>query len=396
MDFRGADGRQINDNNTLHPGFPLQAASWAAYRLSSIGKGSDASGRCASVLGDPSAFWLSIRLIAIGIGLACSALYAWAASSRGFLYAMAAGLVYFCYEPAWDYSIRLLGNETFALPLSLEVAWMAVRSLNPVEGQPILKWWVGWGSLCALCWLNKLNYIAWTVAVFPACATHLVTQRPALREMGRRVAGFACGFIAAATGLATAMLGWGGLGRILRLHFGVLTHSGSYGNGPEGAVSLSAVRDALHSLATYWSFLGLAALICALSVWVLFSNARRGRAASGDSAYLVYLLSAAGLFLAATLKHYGAHYLIAGVPVLSLLLLGIGGHLHPITRLALSMAVGLVLIHSYRRYSTLQDAGYRHVTEMKASLRAIDTPPGGPATQSCGPIAFPNSDLSWS
>ena len=373
-----SNGRQINDNNTLHPGFPLQAASWAAYRLSGIGKGSDAAARCASVFADPTAFWLAIRLLAITVGLGCSAFYARAAVSSGFFYSMAVGLVYFCYEPAWDYSIRLLGNETFALPLSLAVAWVAARSLNPSEGKSGLRWWAGWGSLCALCWLNKLNYIAWTAAMLPACAVYILTKRPAIREMGLRLAAFGCGFLAAAYGLATVMLGPGGLGNILRLHFGVLTHSGAYGNGPEGAVSLSAVRDALHSLGTYWSFLGLAALICTVSVWVLFSTARKGSAASGDSAYLVYLLCTAGLFLAATLKHYGPHYLIAGVPAISLLMLAIGGHLGPAMRLALSMAVGLVLIHSYRRYSVIEEAGYRHVTEMKESLRAMDSLPGRP------------------
>ncbi len=374
----GSAGRQMNDTNTLHPGFPLQATSWAAYRLTSIGKGPDATARCASVLTDPSAFWLAIRLVAIAIGLVCSALFARAGASYGFLYSMAVGLVYFCYEPAWDYSIRLLGNETFAMPLALAVAWVAGKSLNPSAGATALKWWAGWGSLCALCWLNKLNYIAWTVAAIPACAAYVAIHRPSVRDMGLRLAVFGSGFIVTAYSLATVMLGWGGLGHILYLHFGVLTHSGSYGNGPEGAVSVSAVRDALHSLAAYWSFLGLAGLVCALSAWVVVSTARRGRAASGSSAYLVYLLCAAGLFLAATLKHYGPHYLVAGVPAIALLMVGIGGHLHPKVRLALSIAVGLVLIHSYRRYSVIEEAGYRHVTGMKASLRAIDDLPGRP------------------
>jgi hypothetical protein len=373
-----ATGRRINENNTLHPGFPLQAASWMAYRISSISEGLDAAARCVAVLTDPAAFWLSIRLIAIAIGLAFSALYARAASSNGFLYSMAVGLVYFCYEPAWDYSIRLLGNETFALPLALGVAWVAGRCLNRAEQNSDLKWWVAWGSLCALCWLNKLNYIAWTVAAVPACAAHVYYRRPAFREIGLRLALFGGGFVAAAYALAALMLGSGGLGRILQLHFGVLTHSGSYGNGPAGAVSLSKVVEALHSLTTYWSFLCLAGLICLLAVWILVSAGRKGMSSCRDSAYLIYLLSAAALFLAATLKHYGAHYLIAGVPAISLLMLGIATHIGPKPRLALAIAVGLVLIHSYRRFSTIQDANFRRVTEMKESLRAMEALPGRP------------------
>ena len=364
-------GREVNANNTLHPGIPLQAASWVAYRLSSIGKARDASVRCESVFTDPSAFWLATRLVAIVTGLVCSALLARTASSHGFLFSMAAGLVYFCYEPAWDYSIRLLGNETFALPLSFAVAWFAYRSLNSPEATSVLKWWAGWGGLCALCWLNKLNYIAWTVAVAPACVTHFAIHRPTIRQVSVRLAAFAGGFVVSAYGITSLMLGSGGLGQILRLHFGVLTHSGSYGNGPDGAVSLLAIRDAIHALSAYRPFLALCAGICALSLWIAFSTPKNRIASSNRSAYLVYLVSTAVLFLAATLKHYGAHYLIAGVPAISLLVLAIGGQIGAKGRLALSLAVGMVLVHSYRQFVVIQQANYRHETEMTASLRAV-------------------------
>ena len=370
--------REINDNNTLHPGFPLQATSWAAYRISSIGKGHDAAARCESVISDPSAFWLSIRLIAIAIGVVCSVFLTRAASSQGFAYSLAVGLFYFCYQPAWDYSIRLLGNETFALPLALAVGWVAWKSLNPSEGKSALQWWAAWGSLCALCWLNKLNYIAWTAAVVPACAIYFAVRRPSLREMALQLAAFSGGFVVAAYALATMMLGPGGLEHILRLHFGVLTHSGAYGNGTEGAVSASAVREAIHALAEFRLFLALAAVVCALGAWVLVSNAKKGRTASSSSAFIVYLLCAAGLFLAAVLKHYGAHYLVAGVPAISLLLLVVGGYLSPKTRMAVGILVGLVLVHSYRHYWATKVGTYNHATAIQAGLRAMDSLPGRP------------------
>ncbi len=370
------NGRTVNDNNSLHPGLPLQATSWAAYRIPTLGKSADVAERCESVFVDPSSFWVVLRLAAIALGLVGSILLVRAASTYGFLYSIAVGLVYYCYEPAWKYTICMLGNESFALPLSLAVAWFASRSLNPSEGGAALKWYFGWGSLCALCWLNKLNYIAWTVAALPAFAAYYFALRPPIRQMGSRLAAFGCGFIVAAYALATLFLGSGGLSRILHLHFAVLTHSGNYGIGPAGAVSLSAVRNALFSLSAYWPFLGLSAGICALGLGVVVSTARSGWPRSGNAAYLIYLLCAAGLFLAATLKHYGSHYLIAGVPAISLLLLAIGGHVGAVMRVALSLAVCLGLIHSYRRFWILEDTNFRREMEMKTSLQAVEDLPG--------------------
>lgn len=367
-----SEGRQLTDLNTFHPGFPLQATSWAAYRLASFGKGSDARSRCASTFADPSAFWLTIRLIAIAIGMVCSALCARAASSRGFFYSMAVGLFYFCYDPAWDYSIRLLGNETFALPLALAVAWVAGRSLTSGENGSALKWWGAWGALCAVCWFNKLNYIAWTAAAVPAWAVYFALRRPSVLEMGRRILVFGLGFIGAAYGFASLFLGKGGLGRIVRSHLGVLTHSGSYGGGSEQVVSVNAIQTALHSLMEFRHFLALAGVLCLMAVWIVFSLVRRGKAAASDATLIVYLLCAAGLFLAATLKHYGSHYLVAGVPAVTLLMLAIGGHIGPKLRLLLSVAVALVLTHSYRRYSVNSGIRYRDTQEIKTSLQTLD------------------------
>lgn len=364
------EGRDLNINNTLHPGLPLQATSWVAYRLTSPKNASDAKARCESVFTDPSSFWRASQLTAITMALLSSALLAWTASRHGILYSLAIGLFYFCYEPAWDYSIRLLGNESFALPLSLAVAWFAGKSLSSASGTTDLKWWAGWGAVCALCWLNKLNYIAWTAAVVPAGLIYYFTHRPAISSLLVRLFVFTGGFFVAAFGLTTLMLGSGGLGRILTLHFGVLTHSGSYGNGPSGAVSASAVQEAIHALAAYRPFLALSLTVCVWSLWVATRNAK---VSDTRAAYLVYLVSTAVLFLAATLKHFGPHYLIAGVPAISLLVLAIGERIGARGRLVLTLAIGMALTLSYRRYTVLQDTNFHRENEIKASLQAVDT-----------------------
>ena len=369
---RLSEGRKLTELNTFHPGFPLQATSWVAYRLSCMGKDSDARTRCADTFADPSAFWLTIRLIAIAAGIVCSAWCARAASAHGFCYAMAVGLFYFCYDPAWDYSIRLLGNETFALPLAIAVAWLAGRSLASEENRSALKWWAGWGAMCAVCWLNKLNYIAWTAAALPAWAVYFALRRPSILQMGQRILVFTFGFIVAAFGFASLLLGKGGLGQIVRTHFGVLTHSGSYGEGAARVVSVDALQTALHSLMEFRYFLALAGAVCLISVWIVLSLVRSGKGAKSNATLIVYLLCAAGLFLAATLKHYGPHYLVAGVPAVTLLMLCIGGHMGSKWRLLLSAAVVVVLVHSYRRYSVISNIRYRQTEEMKASLKSIN------------------------
>ena len=332
--------------------------------------------RCASVFRDPSSFWAATRLMSIAIGVFFSVLLARAAASHGVFYSLAVGLAYFCYEPAWDYSIRLLGNESFALPLSLATAWLAAKSLGSAHHNYAPAWWAGWGAMCALCWLNKLNYIAWTAAAFPACLIYLAANRPTPREAGVRFILYVAGFLVSAQSATALMLGKKGFENIVSLHVGVLTHSGAYGGGPEGAVSASAVREAVHALSAYWQFLALAGIICTLALWFVCFDWIKHKTPKSNSAYLVYLVSTAALFLAATLKHYGAHYLIPGVPAISLLILAIGSRIGFKGRIAIILAVAMTLILSYRRYSVIQEANFIRETEFISEVRAVEKLPG--------------------
>ena len=223
-----------------------------------------------------------------------------------------------------------------------------------------------------------MNYLAWTAAAVPACGVYFLSRRTALREAAKRVGVFVAGFAVAASAFSTLMLGPGGLARILQLHFSVLTHSGLYGQGGDSMVSTSAMQNALHELAKSWPFFAIVSAVCALSFWVILSNARRGRLATTNAAFLTYLVLTFGLFVAATLKHYGPHYLIAGVPAMGLLLFALGGQISPRMRLALSLMVALLLVHSYRRYWATVDSTYRRVTAMKADLQAVDHLAGRP------------------
>lgn len=372
------NGRRINFDNTMHPGFPFQVTSWVGYRFANLGGGSSAPRRCEDTLGNPSSYWLATRLLAIGISVVCAILYTRAASRYGLAYAVAAGLSYFCYEEGWDYSIRLLSNETFALPLGLAVVFAASRSLSLGGGISTLAWWVVWGAVCALCWLNKLNYVAWTVAAIPAWGFYYFFRRPLAWKMGMQIMAFVAGFIATACLLARLLLGVGGLPKILRLHRDVITHSGHFGGGSSEVVSNQAVWMALHSLLAFWPFLILAGAIYLLSTWILSSLVKSGKAATGNAALISYLLCAASLFFAAVLKHYGPHYLVAGVPAVSLLLLIVGGYLSPKVRLGISVVVGAVLMSSYLGYSATSEKRYRHEVEVKHGLQRLESLPRQP------------------
>lgn len=371
------NGRQINDDNTLHPGLPLQATCWATYRLSDRSAASDARLRCQAVFADPSRFWLAIRLAALSLALGSAALCANAARRFGMLYAVAAGLFFFCYDPAWDYSLRLMGNESFALPLALGVVWTARKSLG-AAGRCAPVWWAAWGALCALCWLNKLNYIAWTFAAVPACALFFHLQRTPARSVLLQAAAFLVGFIGSAVVLTALCLGAGGLARIARIHFGVLTHSGSYGTGPAEIVSFEAIRAALKAYAVYWHFFLLAGAVCLVAVRALVARARCGKSGAAQAALLAYLLCAMGLFFLAALKHYGPHYLIAGVPAGALMLLLVAPHIGPRMRLAISLAVALAFVQTCRRYTLMARLRYDHVLEMKSALARCDQLPRNP------------------
>lgn len=372
------NGRRVNFDNTMHPGFPFQVSSWVGYRLAFLGTDLDARGRCEDAFANPSSFWLATRLIAVVISLVVTCLYVRAAYRNGILYSLAVGLSYFCYEGGWDYSIRLLSNETFALPLGLAVVVIAGRSLSVGMGMPAIRWWGAWGAVCALCWLNKLNYLVWTVAVVPAWGFYYFARRPSIANLGMQIMAFVMGFSATAYILAKLVLGAGGLAKILRLHQGVLTHSGHFGGGSAEIVSHKAIWTALQSLMAFWPFLLLACAVCALSASVLYSLIRRGKAATSNAALIVYLLCAASLFFAAVLKHYGPHYLVAGVPTIGLLLLAIGEHLHRKVRLMVCAAVGVVFFASYHGYTNASEARYRHEVEVKKGMRSFDELRGHP------------------
>ncbi len=369
------NGRVVTFDNTMHPGFPFQVCSWIGYRLAATAAAPTAQARCENTFADPSSFWRTTKFIALSIGLLFACLYAGLAWKHGPLYSIAVGLFYFCYEGSWDYSIRLLSNETFALPLGLAVTLAAARSLRTKGETPELVMWAMWGAACALCWLNKMNYIAWTVASIPAWAFYFFTRRPSFRVFSLQIAAYILGFAATASLLVKLLLGAGGLHKILLLHWGVMTHSGHFGAGSSEVISNSAIWDALKALSAFWPFLMLSGVICLVALWTLRTLLKSGKAVTTNAALIVYLLAAAGIFFASVVKHYGPHYLVAGIPAVSLLLPIVGEYLSPRARLRLAVAVGLVFISSYWSYASKAETRYRHEVEVEQDLARLDRLP---------------------
>jgi hypothetical protein len=306
-------GRLYSDSGLLnHPGVPFYFASWLGLRAAALSNsGSDI---VQSVLSDPGQFFMATRIIAGLIGAAAVGT-AWALLSGVTApWRLLAILAFFAGAPAsFRYGLVLLGNETFALPLAVLLFWAIGLC---ARASPAANWpWLLLGAVAGLGYTVKLLYLDLLVAAVAVAAIDScwVSRRPDLTLMiglVRRTSLVAIAFLAVAGSILIATLGRGGLIALLQFHKGIFTHSGMYGSGESGFVSNTAVYDAL---VNWFAELALPYLLI-LVVAGLFLIVRRKPGISLDrltvlwiSASLAAMLSA----VAAVLKHFDTHYVVA-------------------------------------------------------------------------------------
>jgi hypothetical protein len=351
FDFWLADSsapRRVTYFQTTHPGLPLQVLAGALYRGFHT-PGDTAVQRAIATLADPSSFWRADRLTAAAIFLlALAILFALARRELG-RFALAVPLAVLAYAPGWVYELEFLGHESFALPLLLALWACLRRALRP--NLPLLPYLLA-GAVSGLCYLNKLNYVAWTGATTIALAFYALRSDARWSRRLTAVAANLAGIALAIVGLGRAILGSVGFHDMVETHRSVLLRTGMYGaTGTEDVVSLPAALDNLAAFLrldpvfALWLLAMLAVLVAGVA------SALRDRTASREEslrvgATLLFLATAFTLGFLAAMKHYYPHYLVPAALAVAFVPLALGQRLSPTWRAAILVGTAAVAMRT--------------------------------------------------
>lgn len=345
--------RNVDYFQAMHPGIPFQLASWVAYRLGSLDVEGGHLQRAAHQLTDPSRFWRAAQVIALILTLLSVLVISWVGDGCDRVYAQASALVFFAYVPTWTFSIAMLGNETFALPLAIAVFALSRRALVEQDAAKIVRFALGF--VCGLAYLNKLNYLMWTVAVVVGFVAAWVVRRPRAGWLVASAALVGSGFLSALLLIGGFWLGIRGTLMMFSLHFRTLLHTGMYGGGDWGVVDATGAIAAANRLLTQHPFpLALAVGLVVAAIVVAVRRRQDLAWRRRELPYLVCLVSGVLLCLAATLKHFAPHYLVSGAALLPLIMLALGPELTRRRRLVLSIAVLVAVALSVRSFAAAQ------------------------------------------
>jgi hypothetical protein len=389
INFGGARGKIATGPRTTHPGLSYQAMSWVNQRLLTLGA-DDAFTR-AGRLFDRTALFFRVSIV-FCLLLSAAGLYFWWRFARhlgaGVLPFIAALAYPFHLSETWRFAIGPMGNETFALLFSgifaLLVRRVMVESLPGQSSPPLLKSLpsarlnrlmlvAAFGLVSSCIALLKLNYLVWFAGLFIALVSVSIGGNPLSRGFRKSFLFFLAAVpFALLFGYLQArlMIGNEGIQEMFQRHVGIIMHSGHYGSGEETVVSVGELSD---NLKNFFSASGHILIFPALIIATAL--VLRRRFPKSDSVevklalfFMVLAVSAFALDVAATLKHYFAHYLIAGMVIFSAYLLV---ELRKWSHQSQAIIALLSVVGSIYGWSGYQ----KHLTSVFEAAKAIQTVP---------------------
>jgi hypothetical protein len=308
-----------------HPGLPFYVSSWLALRAATSFAG--AQDVIGYALVHPDSFFLATRVTA---GLVAAAAIAGTMSLGTALAApwrFVPVLVFFAASPASvRYGLAFLGNETFALPLSVFFFW-CLRYL--AKAPPDARWpWLALGAVCAVGYTVKLLYLDLAVAAVAVAVVDSYWARerrqPWVFGLACRVGLFTTAFICLTSVLLLLVIRRYATINLLAFHMRVVNHTGLYGTGEVGVLSAQALRDAAGEMfSTPLPYLLIGGI--GLTVVRFTAQARVGSVDRGTLLWSTAAIAAALAATAAVLKHYEGHYLVAVSAVLPFLMMPLLG-----------------------------------------------------------------------
>ena len=295
-----------------HPGVPFYVMSWLCMRAAAFfSSGTDV---LVDTFTNPDGFFLATR-IATGSITAIAIAGVWCLL-RGLTapWRCVAILSFFATSPmSFHCALTRPCNETFTLPLSVLLFWSIQNLLKsaPEDRRP----WFLLGAVAAIGYSVKLLYLDILVAVYAVAIADSIWRcgfngTHWIRSSVRPVTLITLSFGIVAIAILVAALGPRGVLSLLHFHFQVAFHTGYYGQGDAGPVSIQSVYVALKRISTTplpYLWLGTVGLNILALRW-------QYRSGDLDRATILRNAAASAAFLAATaftLKQYSSHYVLA-------------------------------------------------------------------------------------
>jgi len=236
----------------MHPGVPFQIVSWLGLRSVYDVRGRSMQDVTNQALEYPEKFWRFNLMAAFVVMLLSFVLFAVLTGKLfGWSYAPLALLVFLAHPVTVKTSYFTLGNETFCLLLGGLLFFAGIKG---IRGSP---WWsLAAGGIAAICYLNKLNYAMWGVALAMAYVVAGISDRDSRKRHAVNLLLYACAVAAVTLLVAEVWLGHKSVIRMVFLHLGVAAKTGHYGLGGSGTVvdPAAALQSALFFFAESWPY----------------------------------------------------------------------------------------------------------------------------------------------
>lgn len=305
---------KIGYAQTSHPGIIFQIVSWVVYRTSTLYIFDTTEARLIETLNDSTKYWRIIQIIPL-----LTFPFIFPILGKPLVNEKYAGslfivpLVFFSFQPNFIYGFSYLGNDTFALPLGLALFLTLLKANNNIK---YFYWWAAAGLIGGLGYLNKLNYIMWSVGIIAGYIISCVFLRVNTFITLRNVSLYLFGFVVAVLGIGMPYLGLSGVEEMLLRHKAYTTHNGLYGSGKQEILNLETfLHNLVNAFSDYPFFWLMFFVIIAQACW-LISKEKQNKVWLGNNLPVIgSLFGAAVMVLFSALKHFLPHYLIPLVVV---------------------------------------------------------------------------------
>ena len=361
--------RTIGYFQTTHPGIPFQLISGLVYEMTIFKMSGNFFDKVLQTLKNPEKFWKYNQIasfIFFTISLGILYLYGLKKSIKTAILMI---MIYLSFMPIWIYGYEYLGNESFSLILFFCLVFYANKSFSSPE--KIINWFVT-GVICGVCYLNKLNYITWSVAFIFVGLISIILQKVNFVNILKITLAYGFGFILSIILIGLPMLRPRGLKKMYLTHLSTIFHTGYYGQGKEGVVSIKFLGSSIKSFITDYSFFTiLVMLVMILSVGVLFRFIKNNKNRSKPIFYLIFLVSCFLLSFLSGMKHYRSYYIITSLVTLPFLVFFISDYLPgKIQTVVFILFLFLVLINT-KNYIENSINEYNVTKEYEAELNMV-------------------------
>jgi hypothetical protein len=317
----GGGSRRVGYFQSYHPGIPFQVLSWAAFRAAALFYPQHVD-PVTFTLDRVEPFWLAIRLCALLLTAAGLTALWWKGRQTNLLHRISACIIFFTFAQNWTYGLTMLGNETFALPLSVAFFSLADRSFSQPEKRPGA--WAALGAIGGLCLLLKLNYIVWPASVIVGMAVQILTRALKVRQTLRNLLYFSFGFLMTVGIAGSLSLTYLGVWQMLKEHTALIFHTGYYGSGEFGLVAWANIQNAFQMIKANTGLWLVPIVLFSLTLGTCLANRTGSLWLQRNLPYTACLWAAVLFGCVVALKHFRLHYLIPCVAVFPMIVLWLG------------------------------------------------------------------------